>query len=60
LQKLRQIEQRRKAKTGNKGAPSYATEIEPALSVIPSDDYKVWFEVGCAIQLARRGGLPNL
>jgi hypothetical protein len=32
LQKLRQIEQRRKAKTGNKGAPSYATEIEPALS----------------------------
>jgi hypothetical protein len=58
LQKLPQREQRKKGKT-DKGAPSDAAEIEAALSVIPSDDYHVWFEVGCALQQALgEVGLP--
>jgi hypothetical protein len=52
LQKLPQVGQWKKAKTGNKAARSEATEIEAALNVIPSDDYHVWFEVGCALQQA--------
>jgi hypothetical protein len=52
LQKLPQVGRRQKAKTGNKAARSEGTEIEAALNVIPSDDYHVWFEVGCALQQA--------
>ena len=59
LQKLPQVELQRKAKTGNKVARSEPTEIEAALNVIPSDDYHVWFEVGCALQQALgEAGLP--
>jgi hypothetical protein len=59
LQKLPQRGQRKKAKTSKKGASSDAAEIEAALSVIPSDDYHVWFEVACAVQQALgEAGLP--
>jgi hypothetical protein len=59
LQKLPQIEKKQKAKTGNKVPRSDATEIEAALNIIPSDDYHVWFEVGCALQQALgEAGLP--
>jgi hypothetical protein len=50
--KLLQVEQRQKAKTGNNGAPLDVMEIEAALSVIPSDDYNVWFEIACALRQA--------
>ena len=52
LQKLPQREQRKKAKIGNIEGPPDITEIEAALSIIPSDDYRIWFEVGCALQRA--------
>jgi hypothetical protein len=50
LQKLPQVKPRQKAKTGGNGASPDAAEIEAALSVIPSDDYNVWFEIACALQ----------
>jgi hypothetical protein len=58
LQKFPQVEQQRKAKTDDNSTLLDATEIEAALSVIPSDDYNVWFEIACALrQMLGEAGL---
>jgi hypothetical protein len=50
LQKLPQVKPRQNVKSGGNGALPSTAEIEAALSVIPSDDYNVWFEIACALQ----------